>query len=76
MPIAAFTQIVAAVVSERRWPAFLALEVSARPPAAKAGDLAERYVLRSYDALHLASFAERHARDGRPLLHRAPDRNT
>jgi predicted nucleic acid-binding protein len=42
---------------ERQWPAFLALDVTA-PVSREAGDYAERYALRGFDALHLASFAE------------------
>ena len=47
---------------EDQWPAFLALEVTAAM-SREAGDFAERYALRGFDALHLASFAEvaRHA---------------
>ena len=42
---------------EGQWPAFLALDVT--PPLSReAGELAERYALRGFDALHLASFAE------------------
>lgn len=42
---------------EAQWPAFLTLEVSAAL-GREAGELAERYALRGFDALHLASFAE------------------
>jgi predicted nucleic acid-binding protein len=42
---------------EVQWPAFLTLEVTA-PVSREAGEFAERYVLRGFDALHLASFAE------------------
>jgi predicted nucleic acid-binding protein len=42
---------------EAQWPAFLTLEVTA-PLSREAGDFAERYALRGFDALHLASFAE------------------
>lgn len=42
---------------EAQWPAFLALEVTA-PVSREAGEFAERYALRGFDALHLASFAE------------------
>ena len=42
---------------ERQWPAFLALDVT-EPVGREAGELAERYALRGFDALHLASFAE------------------
>ena len=42
---------------ETEWPAFLTLEVTA-PVSREAGELAERYALRGFDALHLASFAE------------------
>jgi predicted nucleic acid-binding protein len=42
---------------EAQWPSFLALDVS--PSLSReAGELAERYALRGFDALHLASFAE------------------
>ncbi|HWP99488.1 MAG TPA: type II toxin-antitoxin system VapC family toxin [Vicinamibacterales bacterium] len=39
------------------WPHYLAIGVSARL-CREAGELAERYRLRGYDAVHLASFAE------------------
>lgn len=42
---------------EAQWPAFLTLEVTA-PIGREAGEFAERYALRGFDALHLASFAE------------------
>lgn len=42
---------------EAQWPAFLTLDVTA-PVSREAGELAERYALRGFDALHLASFAE------------------
>jgi predicted nucleic acid-binding protein len=42
---------------EAQWPAFLALEVTAAL-SHEAGDFAERYALRGFDALHLASFAD------------------
>ena len=42
---------------EAQWPAFLTLEVTAAL-GRDAGELAERYALRGFDALHLASFAE------------------
>jgi uncharacterized protein len=42
---------------EEQWPAFLTLEVTAAV-SREAGDFAERYALRGFDALHLASFAE------------------
>ena len=42
---------------EAQWAAFLALEVTA-PVSREAGEFAERYALRGFDALHLASFAE------------------
>jgi predicted nucleic acid-binding protein len=44
-------------VFEGQWAAFLALDVTA-PVTREAGEFAERYALRGYDALHLASFAE------------------
>jgi uncharacterized protein len=48
-----------------QWPAFLALDVT--PPLSReAGEFAERYALRGFDALHLASFAEI-ARRSRPV---------
>jgi len=40
---------------EADWPRVLALDVSG-PLARSAGDLAERYRLRGFDALHLASY--------------------
>jgi predicted nucleic acid-binding protein len=42
---------------EEQWPAFLTLEVTAAV-SGEAGEFAERYALRGFDALHLASFAE------------------
>ena len=42
---------------EAQWPAFLTLEVTAAL-SREAGELAEQYALRGFDALHLASFAE------------------
>lgn len=42
---------------EAQWPAFLTLEVTA-PIGREAGEFAERYALRGFDALHLASSAE------------------
>ncbi len=42
---------------EAQWPAFLTVEVTA-PVSREAGEFAERYALRGFDALHLASFAE------------------
>ena len=42
---------------EAQWPSFLTLEVSAAV-SGEAGEFAERYALRGFDALHLASFAE------------------
>ena len=42
---------------DAQWPAFLALDVTASV-SREAGDFAERYALRGFDALHLSSFAE------------------
>ena len=42
---------------EAQWPAFLSLEVTASV-SGEAGEFAEQYALRGFDALHLASFAE------------------
>jgi len=42
---------------EEQWPAYLSLELTGELGRA-AGDLAERYRLRGYDGVHLASFAE------------------
>jgi uncharacterized protein len=42
---------------EAQWPACWTLEVRA-PVSREAGEFAERYALRGFDALHLASFAE------------------
>lgn len=42
---------------EGDWPTYLALEVT-DSLSRVAGDLAERYRLRGYDSVHLASFAE------------------
>jgi predicted nucleic acid-binding protein len=50
---------------EAQWPAFLALAVTAAL-SREAGEFAERYALRDFDALHLASFAEITRRAGPP----------
>jgi uncharacterized protein len=50
---AAFTRATRAF--EDDWPRYLAVEVSASI-CREAGDLAERYRLRGYDAVHLASY--------------------
>jgi predicted nucleic acid-binding protein len=42
---------------EAQWPLFLSLEVTATL-GRQAGEYAERYALRGFDSLHLASFAE------------------
>jgi len=42
---------------EADWPAYVAVEVTAAV-CQEAGDLAERYRLRGFDSIHLASFAE------------------
>ena len=42
---------------EADWPKYFAIEVSASL-CREAGELAERYRLRGYDSVHLASFAE------------------
>jgi uncharacterized protein len=42
---------------ERQWPAYLSVEVT-DPLCREAGELAERYRLRGYDSVHLASYAE------------------
>jgi len=42
---------------EAQWLAFLALDVTSAVTR-EAGEFAERYALRGFDALHLASFAE------------------
>jgi predicted nucleic acid-binding protein len=49
---------------EAQWPAILTLDVTASV-SHEAGDFAERYALRGFEALHLASFAEI-ARRARP----------
>ena len=48
---------------ERDWPAYVTIDVTASV-SRLAGDLAERYGLRGYDSLHLASFAETAGRAG------------
>ena len=48
---------------EAQWPTVLALEVTSAV-AREAGEFAERYALRGFDALHLASFAEIARRSG------------
>ena len=48
---------------DAQWPAFLTLDVTASI-SQEAGDFAERYALRGFDALHLASFAEINRRAG------------
>lgn len=50
---------------ETQWPAYLALDVTS-PLSREAGDFAERYALRGFDALHLASFADVARRAGAP----------
>ena len=50
---------------EAQWPSFLTVEVTATV-SREAGELAERYALRGFDALHLASFAEVARRAGPP----------
>jgi predicted nucleic acid-binding protein len=50
---------------EAEWPSFLTLEVSVTV-SREAGEFAERYALRGFDALHLASFAEVARRAGTP----------
>ena len=50
---------------EAQWPAFLTLEVTSAL-SREAGEFAERYALRGFDALHLASFAEIARRAGPP----------
>jgi uncharacterized protein len=42
---------------EAEWPKYFAVEVTSAL-CRRAGDLAERYRLRAYDAVHLAAFAE------------------
>jgi predicted nucleic acid-binding protein len=42
---------------ESDWPRYLAIDVTP-PLCVRAGDLAERYRLRGYDSVHLASFLE------------------
>jgi predicted nucleic acid-binding protein len=42
---------------EAQWPGFLSLEVTAAV-GREAGEFAEQYALRGFDALHLASYAE------------------
>jgi uncharacterized protein len=53
---------------DAQWPAFLTLEVTA-PLSREAGEFAERYALRGFDALHLASFAEVARRAGPAETH-------
>ncbi|MGE0042343.1 MAG: type II toxin-antitoxin system VapC family toxin [Vicinamibacterales bacterium] len=52
---------------EADWPRYLAVDVT---PALcrSAGDLAERYRLRAYDSVHLASFAEVVEQSGREVI--------
>ena len=50
---------------EAQWPSVLTLEVSAAI-SREAGEFAERYALRGFDALHLASFAHIARRAGVP----------
>jgi predicted nucleic acid-binding protein len=49
---------------EARWPAILSFEVTA-DIGREAGEFAERFALRGFDALHLATFAEARRRAGR-----------
>jgi predicted nucleic acid-binding protein len=53
---------------EAQWPAFLTLDVTTSV-SQEAGDFAERYALRGFDALHLASFAEISRRAGPAMTH-------
>jgi predicted nucleic acid-binding protein len=53
---------------EAQWPAFLALDVTV-PISREAGDFADRYALRGFDALHLASFAAIARRAGAAETH-------
>jgi predicted nucleic acid-binding protein len=53
--VAAFARAKRAL--EDDWPKYLALDVT-KPLCTRAGDLAERYRLRGYDSVHLASFIE------------------
>jgi len=55
LPPAAFTSIKR--VLDKDWPSYLTLDVTEAISQA-AGDLAERYRLRGYDSVHLASFLE------------------
>jgi len=50
---------------EAQWPALVTLEVTSGI-SREAGEFAERYALRGFDALHLASFAEIARRAGPP----------
>lgn len=49
---------------ERDWPKYLAIDASG-PVCLAAGDLAERYRLRGFDSVHLASFLEVARRAGK-----------
>jgi predicted nucleic acid-binding protein len=53
---------------EAQWPSYFTLEVRA-PIGLEAGEFAERYALRGFDALHLASFAEIARRAGPAETH-------
>jgi predicted nucleic acid-binding protein len=55
LTVAAFTRAKRAFDDD--WTRYLAVEVSA-PVCREAGELAERYRLRGYDAVHLASYLE------------------
>ena len=50
---------------EADWPTYLTLEVT-HAVCREAGDLAERFRLRGFDGLHLASFADVYRRAARP----------
>jgi predicted nucleic acid-binding protein len=53
---------------ERDWPTYLALEVTDALRRA-AGHLAEKFRLRGFDSLHLASFVEILSRSGTDVVH-------
>jgi len=53
---------------DAQWPAFLTLDVTASV-SQEAGNFAEHYALRGFDALHLASFAEISRRAGSTETH-------
>ena len=60
---------------EGQWPKFVSIEVTA-DVARQAGDLAERYALRGFDSVHLASFVAIASLRRRTAMSRSPASTT